>query len=60
MAQKQASLVLLGGTNACFGLGAQLSARMNMPFVNFCKGARVDGGSLVLTSQLFGGEYSPM
>ena len=56
MAQKQASLVLLGGTNACFGLGAQLSARMNMPFVNFCKGARVDGGSLVLTSQLFGGK----
>jgi len=56
MAQKEASLVLLGGTNACFGLGAQLSARMNMPFVNFCKGARVDGGSLVLTSQLFGGK----
>ena len=56
MAQKQASLVLLGGTNASFGLGGQLSARMKVPFVNFCKGARVEGGSLVLTSQLFGGK----
>ncbi len=56
MAQKQGSLVLLGGTNASFGLGGQLSARMKVPFVNFCKGARVEGGSLVLTSQLFGGK----
>jgi electron transfer flavoprotein alpha subunit len=56
MALKQASLVLLGGTNASFGLGGQLSARMKVPFVNFCKGARVEGGSLVLTSQLFGGK----
>ena len=56
MAQMQASLVLMGGTNASFGLGAQLSARMKMPFVNFCKGARVEGDSLVLTSQLFGGK----
>jgi electron transfer flavoprotein alpha subunit len=54
--QKQAGLVLMGGTNACFGLGGQLSARVKIPFVNFCKGARVDGGSLVLTSQLFGGK----
>jgi electron transfer flavoprotein alpha subunit len=56
MAQKQAALVLMGGTNACFGLGGQLSARVKMPFVNFCTGARVEGGSLVLTSQLFGGK----
>jgi electron transfer flavoprotein alpha subunit len=56
MAQKQASLLLLGGTNASFGLGVQLSARLKVPFVNFCKGARADGGSLVLTSQLFGGK----
>lgn len=56
IAQKQAALVLMGGTNACFGLGGQLSARVKMPFVNFCKGARVEGGSLMLTSQLFGGK----
>jgi electron transfer flavoprotein alpha subunit len=56
MAQKQAALVLLGGTNLSFGLGARLSARTQLPFVNFCKGARVDGDALVLTSQLFGGK----
>ncbi|HVP44796.1 MAG TPA: electron transfer flavoprotein subunit alpha/FixB family protein [Terriglobales bacterium] len=56
MNQKQAGLVLMGGTNACFGLGAQLSARVKLPFVNFCKDARADGGALVLTSQLFGGK----
>jgi electron transfer flavoprotein alpha subunit len=56
VAQKQAGLVLVGCTNACFGLGGQLAARAKLPFVNFCKGARIDGGSLVLTSQLFGGK----
>ncbi|HUJ44297.1 MAG TPA: electron transfer flavoprotein subunit alpha/FixB family protein [Opitutaceae bacterium] len=56
MTQKQAGLVLMGGTNACFGLGGQLSARAKTPFVNFCKGARVEGDALVLTSQLFGGK----
>jgi electron transfer flavoprotein alpha subunit len=56
MAQKQAALVLLGGTNLSFGLGARLSARTQLPFVNFCKGARVDGEAVVLTSQLFGGK----
>ncbi|MDD2763655.1 MAG: electron transfer flavoprotein subunit alpha/FixB family protein [Opitutaceae bacterium] len=56
MAQKQAALVLLGGTNVSFGLGARLSARTQLPFVNFCKGARVEGDALVLTSQLFGGK----
>jgi electron transfer flavoprotein alpha subunit len=56
MAQTQAGLVLMGGTNVCFGLGGQLAARVKTPFVNFCKGARVEGGALVLTSQLFGGK----
>ena len=56
MASKQASLVLLGGTNMSFGLGARLATRTSLPFVNFCKGARVDHGALVLTSALFGGK----
>jgi electron transfer flavoprotein alpha subunit len=56
MEQKQASLVLLGGTNVSFGLGTRLSARTQLPFVNFCKGIRVEGGAVVLTSQLFGGK----
>jgi len=47
---------MLGGTNVTFGLGARLAARTSMPFVNFCKGARVDNGALVLTSALLGGK----
>ncbi len=56
MEQKQAGLLLIGGTNVSFGLGTRLAARTQLPFVNFCKGARVDGEALVLTSQLFGGK----
>ncbi len=56
MEQKQAGLLLLGGTNVSFGLGTRLAARTQLPFVNFCKGARVEGDALVLTSQLFGGK----
>jgi electron transfer flavoprotein alpha subunit len=54
--QKQAGLALLGGTNVSFGLGARLAARLKLPLVNFCKAVRVQDGSLVCTSQLFGGK----
>jgi len=54
--QQQAALVLLGGTNVSFGLGAQLSARAKRPFVNFCKSLRPDNGALICTCQLFGGK----
>jgi len=54
--QKQAALVLLGGTNVSFGLGGRLAARAKLPFVNFCKGVRVENGGLICTSQLFGGK----
>lgn len=54
--QKQAGLVLIGGSNVSFGLGARLAARLNLPLVNFCKAVRVQDGSLVCTSQLFGGK----
>lgn len=54
--QKRAGLVLLGGTNVSFGLGARLAARVGLPCVNFCKGLRWDNGALVCTSQLFGGK----
>jgi electron transfer flavoprotein alpha subunit len=56
MTQTQASLLLLGGTNVSFGLGARLSARVRVPFVNFGKGIRTEGNGLVITSQLYGGK----
>jgi electron transfer flavoprotein alpha subunit len=54
--QKQASLVLIGGTNVAMGIGSILSARTKLPFVNYCRSARIDNGSVLATSQLFGGK----
>ncbi len=54
--QKQASLVLIGGTNVSTGIGPTLSFRLDLPFVNFCINIRVENGSVILTSQLFGGK----
>lgn len=56
MEQAQAGLVLIGGTNVSMGVGAVLSAKANLPFVNYCRAIRADGGAVVLTSQLFGGK----
>jgi electron transfer flavoprotein alpha subunit len=38
------------------GVGSMLSARTGLPFVNYCRNLRVEGGAVVLTSQLFGGK----
>ena len=54
--QRQVFLVLIGGTNVSMGIGAILSARANLPFVNFCRNVRVENGSIIVTSQLFGGK----
>ncbi|MBI2876964.1 MAG: electron transfer flavoprotein subunit alpha/FixB family protein [Candidatus Tectomicrobia bacterium] len=54
--RKQVSLVLIGGTNVSLGIGPKLSARSRLPFVNFCKDLRVENGTVVVTSQLFGGK----
>ncbi len=56
MDQTQAGLVLLGCTNVSSGIGSILSAKTNLPLVNFCRGAKAEGGAVVLTSQLFGGK----
>lgn len=53
---KRVSLVLIGGTNVSIGIGPKLSARSRLPFVNFCKALRVENGTVVVTSQLFGGK----
>lgn len=54
--QKQVGLILLGGTNLSMGVGSILSAQSNLPFVNFCRNARVEKDGVVATSQLFGGK----
>lgn len=54
--QKTADLILLGGTNLTFGLGARLAMRTGLPLVNFCRGVRVENGAIVCSSALFGGK----
>ncbi len=54
--QKQEALVLLGWTNLATGVGSILSARTGLPLVNFCRALKVEGGAVVVTSQLFGGK----
>ncbi|MCX8157294.1 MAG: electron transfer flavoprotein subunit alpha/FixB family protein [Verrucomicrobiae bacterium] len=56
MQQEQAALILVGGTNVSLGVGAVLACRTKLPFVNFCKAARVEDGAVMATSQLFGGK----
>jgi electron transfer flavoprotein alpha subunit len=56
MDQTQAGLVLLGCTNVSLGIGAILSAKAGLSLVNFCRAAKVEGGAVVCTSQLFGGK----
>ncbi len=54
--QKKVGLTLLGGTNLSMGVGSILSAQSNLPFVNFCRNARIEKDGVVATSQLFGGK----
>jgi electron transfer flavoprotein alpha subunit len=54
--QKQATVVLLGGTNLSLGLGTQLSVRAGLPFVNFCRRVRLENQAVVVSSQMLGGK----
>lgn len=54
--QKQASLVLIGGTNLSWGLGAKLAALMKLPYVNFGKALKIENGGLQVTCQMYGGK----
>jgi electron transfer flavoprotein alpha subunit len=49
-------LVLVAGTNLAMGVGSLLSQRVGLPFANFGRAIEVDGGAVVVTSQLFGGK----
>lgn len=53
---KQASLVLVGNTNISFGIGARLSIRTKMPFINWVKDIKLVDGQLSVTSAQVGGK----
>jgi len=54
--QKGISLTMIGGTNLSMGIGPLLSMKCQLPFINFCTALRVEEGTIVFTSQLFGGK----
>ncbi len=54
--QTEAGLILLAGSNLTLGVGAVLAARTDLPLVNFCRAARVEEDSLVLTCQWCAGK----
>ena len=56
MEQQQAGLLLIGGTNVSMGVGSMLSARADLPFINYGRALRVENGAVLVTSQLFGGK----
>ena len=52
----EVGITLIGGTNVSMGVGSVLAARANLPYINYCRKLRVEDGSAVFTSQLFGGK----
>ncbi len=54
--KQQESIVLIGWTNLAMGVGSVLSAKSGLPFVNFARDLKADGGTLVVTSQMYGGK----
>jgi electron transfer flavoprotein alpha subunit len=54
--QREPALVLIGGTNVSTGVGAILALRTGLPHINFSKDIKLENGTIVVTSQLFGGK----
>lgn len=56
IAQRQPRLVLLGNTSMGMDLAAGLSVTTGLPLVAYVNGLAVEDGSLVATSQIYGGK----
>ena len=56
MEAKQISIAFIAGTNVAMGMGTLISARLNRPFVSFCRKMIWENGEAKITSQLFGGK----
>ncbi|GAB4570275.1 MAG: electron transfer flavoprotein subunit alpha/FixB family protein [Anaerolineae bacterium] len=54
--EREPRLMLIGLTNATWGIGPFLSARLQWPYVNFCRALRVEDGRVVATAVLYGGK----
>lgn len=56
--ERQPGLTLIANTSMGMDLAAPLSVELNIPLVAYCNGVTVGGGSLTVTSQLYGGKVN--
>lgn len=54
--QREPRLTLIGLTNVLWGVGPYLAARLQWPYLNFCRGLRVEDGQVLATAVLYGGK----
>jgi electron transfer flavoprotein alpha subunit len=54
--ERDSEVVFVGYTNMSMGVGALLSSRLGIPFINYCKNLKVEGGKILATCVLYGGK----
>ncbi|MFA6560539.1 MAG: electron transfer flavoprotein subunit alpha/FixB family protein [Verrucomicrobiia bacterium] len=54
--EKQPAAVLVPLTNLSVDVGVMLAAQLNVPFLNYCKDLKAEGGNLTATCVLYGGK----
>ena len=54
--ERQPAAVLVPLTNLSVDVGVVLAAQLNVPFLNYCKNLKSDGGTLTATCVLYGGK----
>ncbi len=54
--ERQPAAVLVPLTNLSVDVGVVLAAQLNVPFLNYCKNLKADGGNLTATCVLYGGK----
>lgn len=54
--ERNPDIFLVGCTNITLGIGSLLSSELNLPFVNFCKGLKVEDKKILATCVLYGGK----
>lgn len=56
MKEANPEILMVGCTNLSMGIGTLLSADLGVPFVNYCKGIRIEGSTVVANCILYGGK----
>jgi len=54
--EKKPEMVIMGSTNSLMGLGSYIAEKMGLPYMNLCKGLRVEDQQVVGNAILYGGK----